>query len=92
VTHRLRWLGLLWLLACSAPSASRGTGSVYTLRYASPYPPSHPFSRADQRWIEHIQTASRGALRIDAFWSGTLTSADQSLIELRHGVADIAAI
>jgi TRAP-type C4-dicarboxylate transport system substrate-binding protein len=80
---------LVVLGACAPNSAPEG---VFTLRYASPYPPQHPFSRADQAWIDHIQKASRGALRIDAFWSGMLTSSDQSVIELRHGVADIAAI
>lgn len=85
----MKWLLLLALAACAAKPAPEG---VFTLRYASPYPPQHPFSRADQAWIDHIQKASHGALRIDAFWSGMLTSPDQSVIELRHGVADIAAI
>lgn len=92
--------GLLWvsLAACAGPAgSSQPTDAAvlqptYTLRYASPYSPRHPFSRADQAWIEHIQTASHGALRIDPFWSGTLISADHGVIELRHGVADLAAI
>jgi TRAP-type C4-dicarboxylate transport system substrate-binding protein len=62
------------------------------LRYATSYPPQHPFSRADKTWIEHVQTASNGRLRIEPFWSGSLLSSDQSLIELRHGVADVGAI
>jgi TRAP-type transport system periplasmic protein len=80
---------LLLLLAACAAAPEPGT---HTLRYATPYPPQHPFSRADQLWIDHVEAASRGALQIDAFWSGMLTSSDQSVIELRHGVADIAAI
>lgn len=78
----------LALAACTSAPAE----GVITLRYATPYPPQHPFSRADQAWIDHIHKASNGALHIDAFWSGMLTSSDQSVIELRHGVADIAAI
>jgi TRAP-type C4-dicarboxylate transport system substrate-binding protein len=62
------------------------------LRYATLYPPQHPFSRADASWIDHVQRASGGRLRIEAFWSGSLLSSDQSLIELRHGVADVGAI
>ena len=93
-THGARaLLSLLALLLCVAACApARDSKGVYTLRYATPYPPQHPFSRADQTWIDHIQTSSHGALRIDSFWSGMLSSSDQSVIELRHGVADIAAI
>jgi TRAP-type transport system periplasmic protein len=80
---------LLAAAGCTQPTATK---SVVTLRYATPYPPQHPFSRADQAWIDHIQAASQGALHIDAFWSGMLSSSAQSLVELRHGVADVAAI
>jgi TRAP-type C4-dicarboxylate transport system substrate-binding protein len=75
--------------ACVRPAHEHG---VWTLRYASLYPPQNPFSRADQTWIEHVERASGGRLRIEAFWSGSLLSSDQSLIELRHGVADVGAI
>jgi len=79
-------------MAAVSCSPQRQPEGVYTLRYATPYPPQHPFSRADQRWIDHVQTASQGKLHIDTFWSGMLTSSDQSVLELRHGVADVAAI
>lgn len=80
-----------WLLL-GACSAARGDAGVVTLRYATPYPPQHPFSRADNAWIEHVQAASHGRLRVQTFWSGSLLSADQSMVELRHGVADVGAI
>jgi hypothetical protein len=89
---RVAWLAGMLLLAAGACNSQQQPESVYTLRYATPYPPQHPFSRADQRWIEHVQATSRGKLRIDSFWSGMLTSSDQSVLELRHGVADVAAI
>jgi TRAP-type C4-dicarboxylate transport system substrate-binding protein len=90
----MRWLELaLLLIAASACTAARDdSGGVHVLRYATPYPPDHPFSRADKRWIEYVERESHGQLRVDAYWSGALISADQSLIELRHGVADVAAI
>jgi TRAP-type C4-dicarboxylate transport system substrate-binding protein len=65
---------------------------VAELTYATPYPPSHPFSRADQRWIDHVERASGGTLRIRPLWSGSVLSADMSMEELRHGVADIGLI
>jgi TRAP-type C4-dicarboxylate transport system substrate-binding protein len=86
------WLAGLLLMAAASCSSQPQPQGVHTLRYATPYPPHHPFSRADQRWIDHVHAASSGALRIDSFWSGTLTSSDQSVLELRHGVADVAAI
>ncbi|HKU44705.1 MAG TPA: hypothetical protein VJR89_41380, partial [Polyangiales bacterium] len=81
---------LLCLLPCACHLARED--GVHTLRYASPYPPQHPFSRADKTWIEHVEQASRGALRIEPFWSGSLISSDQSILELRHQVADVGAI
>jgi TRAP-type transport system periplasmic protein len=85
----LAWLAAWGLLACAQPSAQRAT---WTLRYATSYPPQHPFSRADKTWIDHVHAASRDRLRIDPFWSGSLLSSDQTLIELRHGIADVGAI
>ena len=62
------------------------------LTYATPYGPGHPFSRADLRWIEHVERASGGSLRIRPVWSGGLLSSEMSMEELRHGVADIGLI
>lgn len=75
------------MLACREVSPD-----TYSLRYATPYPPQHPFSRADKIWVAHVEAASHGRLRIEAHGSGSLLSSDQSLIELRHGVADVGAI
>jgi TRAP-type transport system periplasmic protein len=62
------------------------------LMYASPYSPNHTFSRADKTWMRWVLERSGGGLRIHPIWSGGLISADQSLLELRHGVADIGLI
>jgi TRAP-type C4-dicarboxylate transport system substrate-binding protein len=76
----------LLVLVCSADA--RGT----TLLYASPYAPTHPFSIADRAWINWVQEHSAGELHIVPIWSGALLSSDQSMLELRHGVADIGLI
>jgi TRAP-type C4-dicarboxylate transport system substrate-binding protein len=70
----------------------KGAAHATTLLYATPYSPNHPFSRADRVWIDWVEKQSGGELRIRAVWSGGLLSSDQSLIELRHGVADIGLI
>jgi len=82
---------------------ARGTGdalvtdvdadvAVVELVYATPYSPTHPFSRADLRWIEFVEAQSAGRLRIRPSWSGALLSPQHSMIELRHGVVDIGLI
>ena len=84
------WIVLLiaaLLAACAAPPPG-----VTVLRYASPYSPGHPFSRADIEWMKWVAERSGGRLRIEPYWSGALLSSDQSLEELRHGVADIGLI
>jgi TRAP-type transport system periplasmic protein len=79
----------LLLGACS--QAPDDTG-VVELVYATPYSPGHPFSRADQRWIDFVEARSGGTLKIRPSWSGALLSSEHSLIELRHGVVDIGLI
>ena len=87
--HIAALLAALALLAGCARPLPEG---VTELTYATPYPPSHPFSRADQRWIDFVAAESGGSLVIRPVWSGALLSADMSMEELRHGVADIGLI
>jgi TRAP-type C4-dicarboxylate transport system substrate-binding protein len=84
----LALLGALLLAAC----AREVPAGVTELIYATPYPPSHPFSRADQRWIDFVEERSGGRLIVKPVWSGALLSADMSMEELRHGVADVGLI
>lgn len=81
----------LSLAACDTRGAPDAQGR-YTLRYASPYPPTHPFSRADIAWMRWVEQRSGGRLHIQPFWGGGLLSSDQSMLEIRHGVADIGLI
>ncbi len=87
-TFLLGGLGALTLTACARPLPQ----GVTRLTYATPYSPSHPFSRADQAWMDFIHERTGGSLSIRPLWSGSLLSADQSMEELRHGVADIGLI
>jgi TRAP-type transport system periplasmic protein len=82
---RLALLALAMLAAADAQA-------VTVLTYATPYGPTHPFSRADKTWIKWVEEQSQGGLRIQPIWSGGLISSDQSMVELRHGVADIGLI
>lgn len=84
-------LGLCVLSATVAAAEDTMQPSI-SLSYSSPYSPSHAFSQADQDWIEYVETRSAGRIDIVPYWSGVLTTADESILELRHGVADIAYI
>src|SRR5690606_27543833 len=79
---------VLFLTACGRPVPE----GVTELVYATPYPPAHPFSRADQRWMDFVNENSEGRLIVRPVWSGALLSSDMSMEELRHGVADIGLI
>ena len=88
-----RSLSFTFLLALlMAGCAQRAPSGVTVLTYASPYSPQHPFSRADITWMKWIEAQSGGTIRIKPYWSGALLSSEQSLTELRHGVADIGLV
>jgi TRAP-type C4-dicarboxylate transport system substrate-binding protein len=82
------------LAACGpkAPDGAENKSGVTVLRYSSPYTPSHPFSQADIAWIKHVEASSKGRLKIEPYWGGTLVGSDNAVLELAHGVADIALV
>lgn len=77
-------------MASCAPAPEQAAEHVLT--YASPYPPGHPFSRADIEWMKKVERDSNGRIGFRAYWSGALLSSDMSMEEIRHGVADIGLI
>lgn len=82
-------LTLALLAGCARPVPPAG---VTELTYASPYSPTHPFSRADETWMKFVEARSGGHIRIRPSWSGALLSSDMSMEELRHGIADIGLV
>ena len=88
--RKLFTIALAVLLAACAKAPPQS--AEYTLSYASPYPPGHPFSKADIEWINHVEQASGGRIAIRPYWSGSLISSDMSMTEIRHGLADIGLI
>ena len=87
----MRILALIMMLGLTA-CVSHEPAGVTVLRYASPYSPNHPFSKADRAWMEWVNQRSQGRIQITPYWSGSLLSSEQSMTELRHGVADIGLI
>lgn len=83
---------LLALLIICMAGCTPPTPGVTVLTYASPFSPSHPFSRADIVWMQWVEREARGSIRIQPYWSGSLLSSEHSMHELRHGVADIGLI
>lgn len=74
-----------------AVSASHVTAQVkpIELKYATIYPPTHPFSVADQHWISKVEKETSGKVKITPYWSGTLVSAREGYQDAISGVADI---
>ena len=89
---RCHSLEQLVVVLCAAWSFASVALGATTLTYATPYGPNHTFSRADKTWMRWVEEHSGGSLSIRPIWSGALLSSDQSMIELRHGVADIGLI
>ncbi|HEY5724254.1 MAG TPA: TRAP transporter substrate-binding protein DctP [Allosphingosinicella sp.] len=85
-------LALIIPAALAACSPAAQPAPEHLLTYASPYPPTHPFSRADITWMKHIEKESGGRIGFRPYWSGSLISSDMSMVEIRHGVADIGLI
>ena len=88
----MRTLFLLILAAVTSACSAPPPAADHVLTYASPYPPTHPFSRADIEWMRQVEKASGGRIAFKPFWAGSLISSDMSMVEIRHGVADIGLI
>ena len=87
----MKFIALLALTLLAACGRAVPPG-VTELTYATPYSPTHPFSKADQAWMAFVEQRSHGRIRIRPIWSGALLSSDMSMEELRHGVADVGLI
>jgi TRAP-type transport system periplasmic protein len=83
-------LAAVALAGCGVRAAT--PAGVTVIRYASPYPPNHPFSRADIAWMKEVERRSGGRLKIQPYWGGALVSSDEATLELAHGIADMALV
>lgn len=88
----MRRLAILALALLAAGCGRPLPPQTKELLFASPYGPGHPFSKADKTWMKFVEERSGGRLRIRTNWSGGLISSDESMTELRHGVADIGLV
>jgi len=82
------FLGIL--AGCSSDDNS--ADAEYILTYATPYPSSHPFSLADQEWMNAVIEQSQGRIAFKPYWGGPVLNSDMSMLEIRHGLADIGLI
>jgi TRAP-type C4-dicarboxylate transport system substrate-binding protein len=82
----------LFILLCLALASCAKPEQGLVLTYGSQYSPNHPFSRADRIWMAFVEKESKGAIRIKPYWAGGLLSAEESMLEVRHGVVDIGLV
>jgi TRAP-type transport system periplasmic protein len=82
------------MAVCILAGCHHGASSLdsVVLTYASPYPASAPFSRADTEWMQFVERESNGRMRIKAYWGGALLSSTENTTEIRHGLVDIGMI
>ncbi len=86
----------MFLMAALAMAMVFGIGSLATaqvkpieLKYATIYPPTHPFSVADQHWINKVEKETNGKVKITPYWAGALVSPREGYQDAISGVADI---
>lgn len=82
---------LLALLLAACGRAPDKPGTI-VLTYASAYPATHPFSRADIIWMKWLEAQSNGRIRIKPYWGGALLSSNENMLEVQHGIADIGMV
>ncbi len=85
-------LGVMFLCALIPALAIVAQAQVIELRYASPYAPQHPYSVADQKWMDKIEKETNGKVKFKAYWNGTLISSRESMTEVAKGVADVGFV
>ena len=80
--------GVFVAMLAAGPGAMAQTAPI-ELKYATIYAPTHPFSIADQHWMEKMEKESNGRVKFKPFWSGTLISPREGYQDAIGGVADI---
>lgn len=89
----MRWLfTFCFTLLMTVSQIGFASDEAIVLRYGSSLGANHTFSLADKDWIDYVESKSEGRIKIKPFWSATLISSDNSVVELKHGVTDIAMI
>ena len=88
---RVTWLVLCFFvigLVCSATSVFAQAKQV-TLRYSIFFPPPHKMSVLATEWAKEIEKRTNGAVKINMYYSGTLTPPDKCYDGVVKGISDI---
>jgi TRAP-type transport system periplasmic protein len=82
------------VLTCLLPMIPTGAPAAEPMKltYATMWPQAHAYSMGDQIWIDRIEKQTKGAVKIEPFWQGTLVSPNESMAEATAGIADIICI
>jgi len=79
-------------LALAAGLGTAAQAADITIRYASPYPPNHIFSKADLDYFAKVTEETGGKVEFQPYWARTLISDREGMEQLASGVADMAFI
>lgn len=61
-----------------------------TIRCGWTFPQQHPMGASHEIWADKIEKDSRGRVKMEHYWSGSLVNMRESYTELVKGVADIS--
>ncbi|MBN1848063.1 MAG: TRAP transporter substrate-binding protein DctP [Deltaproteobacteria bacterium] len=84
------FLGIL--LLTNPLSTVFAKSDTVTLKYGAAMGSAHPFSMADQAWIQKIEKETKGKVRIQPFWGSILIKQNEAIEQVKKGVCDIAFI
>jgi TRAP-type C4-dicarboxylate transport system substrate-binding protein len=80
---------LIALFSCFFISCKKNKGPVIELSYSVFFPPTHVQCKAAVSWAQEIEKRTNGAVKINVFPGGTLTSANECYSGVVKGISDI---
>ncbi len=80
---------LVALFSCFLISCKKDKGQVIELSYSVFFPPTHVQCKAAVSWAQEIEKRTNGAVKINIFPGGTLTSANECYSGVIKGISDI---
>jgi len=84
-------LGLLWSVS-SAQAAQGDKPVVLKFSVWTPSPNVNMFSNANSWLVREVEKRSKGRLKIEYYWAGSLVPAKKTVDGLKSGIADLAFV
>ncbi|MGD8562695.1 MAG: TRAP transporter substrate-binding protein DctP [Desulfarculaceae bacterium] len=86
---------LVWMFLgffCLIPGTAMAKDKVFNLKVCSQMPPGDHWSIAQKWYFDNIAKLSKGRIKVQYFWSGSLVKVGQDLHAINKGLADVSLI